>query len=198
MTEVTVGEIIHNPDSRDHFEVLGLPRRLVLDQDALSRHYYALSRKYHPDFHQSGSAAERVASLRRTAAVNEAHKTLRDPVARGRWWLEFHGHRLGTNPSVPPDLAMLVFEVQEALESLRDEPEGSVRDEVRERRREVEAESTARLSALEANFGKWDALLDGGSREPLLEELRTLLAEISYLNTLLRDIDRTAETLEAR
>lgn len=198
MSDVATGEIVHHPDSGDHFEVLGLPRRLVVDQDALAKRYYALSRRYHPDFHQTGTTAERVVSLRRTAAINDAYKTLRDPVARGRWWLEHNGRRLGSSPEVPSDLAMLVFEVQEVLDGLRADPGHASNREAQERLGEVESGRARRIEALERNFARWDALPERASPEPLLDELQRLLAEISYLTTLLRDIERTMEICEAR
>jgi len=37
----------------DHFEVFGLPRRLGIDVAQLQRAFYELSRRSHPDFHQS-------------------------------------------------------------------------------------------------------------------------------------------------
>jgi molecular chaperone HscB len=193
MADTIAGTIAHDADSRDHFEVLGLPRRLVIDERKLADHYYRLSRLYHPDFHQSGTPAERLASLRRTAAVNDAYKTLRDPVARGRWWLERHGRKLGSSPEVPPDLAALVFDVQEMLEGLREDPDEKARQTADKRRAEVEAERYKRLAALSRIFKDWDARGDGAPVAELLEELQHTLAEISYLTTLLRDIDRALE-----
>src|SRR5262249_32717284 len=49
-----------------------------------------------------------------------AYRTVRDPIARGRYWLELHGTPLGErNKQVPPALAELVFETQEQLAELR-------------------------------------------------------------------------------
>ena len=46
-----------------------------------------------------------------TALVNRAYRTLKDPVARGLYWLEIHGESLGRdNERVPPALAARVFE----------------------------------------------------------------------------------------
>ena len=78
----------------DLFAVLGLPRRLVVDRADLERRYHeprapctrtAIRRR------PTASGASLVASAR----VNRAYRTLRDPVARGRYWLELHGAPLG-------------------------------------------------------------------------------------------------------
>src|SRR5262249_37089236 len=102
------------PAQIDYFTVLGIPHRPVVDEADLAKHYYDLSRRLHPDLYQTGTVEEREASLRNTALLNRAYRTLRDPVQRGQYWLELHGERLGKdNNRVPPDLAALVFMVQE-------------------------------------------------------------------------------------
>ena len=104
----------------DYFAVFSLPRRLTIDLGDLEQRYYALSRRLHPDLFHDRPPAEQAASLRMTALVNRAYRTLKDPVQRGLYWLELNGESLGRdNERVPPALAARVFEVQEQLEDLR-------------------------------------------------------------------------------
>jgi len=92
----------------------------MLDESELTRRYYELSRRLHPDLYQTGVPQEKEASLKNTAVLTRAYRTLRDPVQRGQYWLELHGEQLGKeNNKVPPKLAALVFEVQEKLAELR-------------------------------------------------------------------------------
>jgi len=173
----------------DLFAVLGLPRRLMIDPADLERRYHETSRVVHPDRFQTASPRERELSLDASAAVNRAYRTLRDPIALGRYWLALHGVSLGErHQGVPPALAAQVFEIQEELEALRaarSEDADSLRREVGERREDV----AARLARLRAELvGLYDA--NGG---PVLEDLRQRLAEIAYLRTLLGDIDETLE-----
>src|SRR5262249_10827257 len=103
----------------DLFAVLGLPRRLPIDPVALERRYHDASRLVHPDRHQPASPEERELSLAASTAVNRAYRTLRDPVARARYWLELHGERLAEDGArVPPEIAAEVFETQERLAHL--------------------------------------------------------------------------------
>ncbi len=173
------------PAGADLFAVLGLPRRLAVDAADLERRYHAASRAVHPDRFQIGSPRERELSLAASAAVNRAHRTLRDPVARGRYWLELHGARLGGGgPQVPPAIAAEVFETQEKLEELR--AAGSP-----ELRREVEALRdgfAARVGALRGELVALYATANGGG-VPSLDELGRRLSEIAYLRTLLGDIE---------
>ena len=67
---------------RNPFAVLGVPEQMELDPDELEERYLRLSRESHPDFHRGGGEAERLAVLARSAEVNDAWRTLRDPWRR--------------------------------------------------------------------------------------------------------------------
>ena len=172
----------------DYFAVFSLPRRPTIDLADLEQRYYALSRALHPDLFSDRPKAEQAASLRMTALVNRAYKTLKDPVERGLYWLELHGESLGRdNERVPAALAARVFEVQEQLEDLRAarkrgaaETEAravaSVRDELRGDLDDCEAR-------LARNFES-----DGGAEA--LGETKQILSELHYVRTLLRDVEK--------
>jgi molecular chaperone HscB len=184
------------PEQADHFQVLGLPRHLVIDLEALQRRYYELHRRLHPDLHQTGPQAARQASLRNTAAVNLAYRTLRDPIDRGEYWLALLGEGLGTNNNrVPADLAALVFEVQEQLEELRDARHGdnaaALKCKMCEIRGELAERRKALLNQLQDNYARWDA--DAADVGMLTRQLKDLLSALAYLGTLMRDVDKELE-----
>src|SRR5579862_8379003 len=142
--------------SLDCFAALGLPKKLSIDLAALERVYHELSRKVHPDRFASREVAIRDASLRATALLTRAYRTLRDPTARGLYWLELNGEKLAeNNKRVPPDLAELVFEVQEQLAEMHDAGAGLVA-EVSKRRGELQATMDETVAELERNFTRWD------------------------------------------
>src|SRR5437868_4424477 len=66
----------------DYFSLFGLPHKLTIDLDDLGARYYALSRRFHPDVWHDSPPAEREASVRATAIVNNAYQALKDPVRR--------------------------------------------------------------------------------------------------------------------
>lgn len=170
------------PDA-DHFQVLGLPRALAVDGAELERRYHEASRRVHPDRHQTAGPAAQALSIQASAAVNRAYRTLRDPVARGRYWLELHGQALGQeNNRVPPELAALVFDVQERLAEL---PRGGASDAARAARNDV----TGRLATLSAALDALYADASEASSPARLAELKRLLSDIAYLRTLARDVD---------
>jgi len=185
--------------SLDCFAALGLPKKLSIDLAALERTYHELSRKIHPDRFASRDVAIRDASLRATALLTRSYRTLRDPTARGLYWLELNGEKLAeNNKRVPPDLAELVFEVQEQLADMQDAPANSeLAAGVSKRRGELQATMDETVAELERNFIERDQSAPGKDHKMLTTELKAILSKIAYLRTLIRDVDRALENSKA-
>ncbi len=169
---------------------------------ALERIYHDLSRKIHPDRFASRDARIRDASLRATALLTRSYRTLRDPTARGLYWLELMGEKLGeNNKRVPAELAELVFEVQEQLASMHDASgDSSLIADVEKRRVELQATMDETVAELERNFIRWDRVLSEipeTDRKMLTTELKAILSKIAYIRTLIRDVDRALENSKA-
>ncbi len=77
--------------TRNHFELFGLPVRYAIDAKALEGSYRELQRSVHPDRHSASDDASRRLSLQAAARVNEAYRTLADPVERARYLLSLAG-----------------------------------------------------------------------------------------------------------
>lgn len=111
---------IQPPGAADHFQRLGLARDFALDGDELSRRYLALQSRLHPDRFASKTAKERAASLAQATALNDAYRTLRDPVTRAACLLQLAGATAPTEESgtvSDPELLMESLERREELSS---------------------------------------------------------------------------------
>jgi molecular chaperone HscB len=104
-----------------HFELFGLAPAYALETDALERSYREIQSRVHPDRFAHAGDAERRASLQWTTRVNEAYRTLKDPVQRARHLLELHGVDVAfeTNTKMPPDFLMQQMELRESLEEAK-------------------------------------------------------------------------------
>jgi len=138
----------------DHFVVLGVPRRLDLDGAELERRYHEASRRVHPDRHQTAGLREQELSLAASAALTA-------PIGRcaSRSPADATGSSCTATPSAstttgPPDLAALVFEVQEQLAELRSG--GGDAGAVRAARGALTARLDALVAGLEARYRGWD------------------------------------------
>lgn len=107
------------PVATDPFELLGVPARFDLDKAEIEARQRDLSKALHPDRFATASAVERRAALNKAMAVNEAVRTLKNPVSRGTALLT---RVLGPGAAsetpevrVPPSLLMEVMEWREEL-----------------------------------------------------------------------------------
>jgi molecular chaperone HscB len=107
---------------QSHFELFGLDPAYALETDALERSYREIQSRVHPDRFAHAGDAERRASLQWTTRVNEAYRTLKDPVQRARHILELHGVDVAfeTNTAMPPEFLMQQMELRETLEEAKD------------------------------------------------------------------------------
>ena len=104
-----------------HFDLFGLAPAYALETDALERSYREIQSKVHPDRFAHAGDAERRASLQWTTRVNEAYRTLKDPVQRAKHLLELHGVDVAfeTNTAMPPEFLMQQMELRESLEEVK-------------------------------------------------------------------------------
>ncbi|HLK88664.1 MAG TPA: Fe-S protein assembly co-chaperone HscB [Polyangia bacterium] len=83
------------PDTGDdRFAVLGLPRKFEVDVAAAESAYKDLSRQLHPDRFAKADPRARKAALARTVELNDAWRTIKDPVKRAEYLLELAGFGL--------------------------------------------------------------------------------------------------------
>lgn len=191
----------------DYFAALGLPPRLRLDADDLERRFLSLSWKLHPDNFVQADEYERTLALERSALLNDAYRTLRDPIARIEYLLERHGlRREGTgSQQVPGELLEEVFELNESLEELQAAREHSGAEPLEEvvgRLRQAEASFTRKLAELDRQLdelaGQWDRLepaqqTDAAGRT-ILAQMNEILHRRSYMRNLVQRVrDALAE-----
>lgn len=102
----------------DHFARLGLPAALGLDAAALDRAYFAAQRQWHPDRFVGRPAEERARASTEAAALNDAYRTLKEPLSRAVYLAELGGIELpGDGRTIDdPDLLMEAMETREELQ----------------------------------------------------------------------------------
>src|SRR3954447_7080031 len=101
----------------DHFARLGLPAALDLDAAALDKAYFARQRQWHPDRFVGKPAEQRAKASVEAAALNDAYRTLKDPLARAIYLAELNGIELpGDGKTIDdPELLMEVMDAREEL-----------------------------------------------------------------------------------
>jgi molecular chaperone HscB len=184
----------------DYFSFMGLPRRLALDPAELEQRFRTLSRQFHPDYFYNATPAERRASLERSSYLNDAYRTLKQPIARVEYLLQLEGFAPAESGNkVPPALLEEVFALNEELDEIRDlRASGAPADEWKGRlenaRGPIERKRDAHEAGLQELSARWDALLEARAgiveRRPVLDALRERVLERNYINNLLAGIER--------
>ena len=202
---------------RDYFAFFRLPRKLDLDLAQLEREFHQQSRKLHPDLFTQSSAEQQEWSMEQSSRLNDAYRTLRDPIRRTQYLLRLEGLELEEQSEtateqarasgqakkqiVPEDLLEEVFELNMQWEELRmnkktgDSDPALVR-ELEGQKVSLEQKQEALLEELKSYWVEWDALGDTSpleARNRVTAKMADLLNRRSYIRNLVRDVNAALE-----
>jgi molecular chaperone HscB len=197
----------------NYFEFFDLPRRLTLDVAALEKQFYTMSRRLHPDRFAAKPVAEQEAALAQSSLLNDAYRTLKDPISRTQYLLKLEGVELEEQSKaatdtaratgeqkkqvVPPELLEEVFELNMQLQEMRaanqmgeDEPE--LRRDLMTAKDAFDTKMVETQAELERLWSAWDAGVDArdeAAKSRAKEAMVELLNKRSYLRNLVRDVN---------
>jgi molecular chaperone HscB len=170
---------------QNHFELFGLAITYAIEAETLEKRYREIQAEVHPDRFAHAGDAERRASLQWTTRVNEAYRTLKDPVQRGRHLLELHGVDVAfeTNTQMPTDFLMQQLELREELEAATGKKDPARLDRLR-------VGLSVSKKALEKDIG---TAIDGRKDYAGAAEL---VRKLMFLDRLDSEIDLAYEEIE--
>src|SRR5579859_4925501 len=203
---------VQPPVPVDYFTFFGLPPKLNVDVPSLEKTFYELSRRLHPDLNARAGSQEQEWSLEQSSLLNDAYRTLRDPIKRTEYLLHLEGVELEEQSKsateearatgvmkkqiVPPDLLEEVFELNMHLEELRmnkkmgdDDP--ALFEEIGKAKLSLETKHEALLHELQSYWKAWDAVIDRGAeasaeREQVRDKMVDVLNRRNYIRNLVR------------
>lgn len=210
---------VQPPAPVDYFTFFGLPRMLGIDVPTLEKEFYLLSRRLHPDINAQSDPKEQTWSLEKSSQLNDAYRTLKDPIKRTEYLLKLEGVQLEEQSKdateraraagvvkkqvVPPDLLEEVFELNVQLEELRvnkqmGEDDPSLMSDLRNHKASLDQKLGAFARELEGYWRGWDKLIarERQGQEASAEERTTardkmvdLLNRRNYIRNLVRDVN---------
>ncbi len=191
-----------------YFEIFSLPPKLTVDTAALERNFYKLSRQLHPDLYARKSAEDQAWSLRQSSLLNDAYRTLKDPVARTAYLLKIEGVRIEDENAedrdpqakqnrVPADLLEEVFELNMQLEEMHanlkmGEDDPALRGDLERAQVQFKGMLASVDDDLRRAWAAWDAALDANDhpvKDKQKDAMVALLDRRSYLRNLLREVE---------
>src|ERR1700723_989311 len=206
---------VQPPVPVDYFSFFGLPPKLDLEVKILEKDFYDLSRRLHPDLNARADSKEQEWSLEQSSLLNDAYRTLKDPIKRTEYLLHLEGVELEEQSKsateqarasgeikkqiVPPDLLEEVFELNMQLEELRmqkkmGEDDPALIEEVGNQKLAFETKNEALLEELQGQWKAWDKLIDEGAeanpseRSQAITKMVDVLNRRNYIRNLLRDV----------
>jgi molecular chaperone HscB len=195
------GKIQQVPEASDYFAMFDLPRKLWIEMGALEKKFLQLSWKLHPDNFVNATAEEREFSLKQSSELNDAYRTLRDPVGRVEYLLAIEGARVeGKNKQqAPPELLEEVFELNESLDELREaKTSGGDTAALKQRLEAAEKNFQGKLTEVDGELQvvakDWDTAVDAGvdeaARKGVMARLNELLNRRSYIRNLVVNVQK--------
>jgi molecular chaperone HscB len=212
---------VQPPVPVDYFAFFGLPKKLNIDIPRLEKDFYGLSRKLHPDLSARASSREQEWSLEQSSMLNDAYRTLRDPIQRTQYLLRLEGIELEEQSKsateqaratgetkkqiVPPDLLEEVFELNMQLEELRaqkkmGEDDPALIEEIGRQKLELQEKYEGLLEELQNYWEEWDAVVDRGpaataeERVAVINQMLDGLNRRNYIRNLVRDVTAVLES----
>jgi molecular chaperone HscB len=193
------GKLQQIAGNTDYFALFGLPRKLWIEMNALEQKFLQLSWKLHPDNFVKATEEERELSLKRSSELNDAYRTLRDPVARVEYLLGIENMRKEGEhkQKAPPELLEEVFELNESLDELREaKSAGSELGSLKSRLKAAEQNFAEKLGEVDAELQsvarEWDSSVDANADEGIGKKLITRMNEIlnrrSYIRNLVTNV----------
>jgi molecular chaperone HscB len=170
---------------QSHFDLFGLQPAFAVDQDRLESAYREIQSRVHPDRFAHAGDAERRASLQWTTRVNEAYRTLRNPVSRASHLLALNGVDVAfeTNTAMPAEFLMEQMELREALEDASQSKDTAALEALQKRidadRHDIEQQLGTRIDQQRDYAGAAD-----------------LVRELKFLEKFEAEIDAAYETIE--
>jgi molecular chaperone HscB len=171
----------------NYFEFYGIPESFSMDEEALKKKFYTLSKEYHPDFYANESEEKQQEILELSTINNKAYKVLSDPYRRMEYILQEHNLLTGDKYQLAPDFLMEMMEINEALMEVDDVAQ---LDTIKTQITDSEDELNSKLSSAISSY----QTADDTGKGKLLETIR----DIYYRQKYLLRIKDTLNTFAAR
>jgi molecular chaperone HscB len=208
---------VQPPAPVDYFSFFGLPRKLNIDVNQLEKEFYVLSRKLHPDLSARATSEEQEWSLQQSSLLNDAYRTLRDPIKRTQYLLRLEGIELEEQSKsateqarasgqakkqiVPPDLLEEVFELNMQLEELKmnkktGDDDAALSAEIVQHKVALEAKFESLLHELQSYWQQWDHAdlsQESPQRKQIIDKMVDVLNRRNYIRNLVRDVNAALE-----
>ncbi len=160
----------------NYYELFELPITPVIDKSGISKKYFELQKKFHPDFFTNETEADKQNALEQSAAINKGFNIFSNKEKTVEYFLQLKGMiKADEKYNLPPDFLMEMMELNEAI----DEENDTVQQKIEGFEKELDTELLEVLST-----GKGAELDEKG-----LQQLKAYYYKKKYLKRILDRLD---------
>jgi molecular chaperone HscB len=171
----------------NYFEFYDLPLSFNPDQGVVKQTFYALSKKYHPDFYINEDQAKQDEVLELSTLNNKAFQVLKDPQKRLHYILKLKNQlNEEDNYALPQSFLMDMMDVNEALMELEMEPNPSQLASIKSQVDDLEQNLAKELADLTSAFDT--AIV--AEQEKLLVAIKDIYFRNKYLWRIKESLSR--------
>lgn len=107
----------------NYFELFHLPLALPVDTSLLSTQYQQLQKQYHPDNFATAVDSDKIIIVQRSAMINDAYNTLKDPIKAAEYLLTLKGFDVAKEQNIihDNDFLMEQFVLREKLDLIENQ-----------------------------------------------------------------------------
>lgn len=107
----------------NYFELFEIPVQLKVNKADISKKYFELSRKHHPDYFVNEGGDQQAEALEISAQLNKAFKTFQDSDSTIKYVLQWKGLLQEEEKyQLPPDFLMEVLEINDQVMDAEGDP----------------------------------------------------------------------------
>ena len=173
----------------NYFQFYNITEDFLPDEKQIKETYYALSRKYHPDFHAQDDAERQLEILHLSTLNTDAYRTLSNPDTRMQYILEHHGLlEEGKNNELPASFLMEMMDLNEQIMELDFDFDQEVFEKVSQ-------EVIGAAAALEADILpvlQQYPQLEGITKLEALQQVKTYYLKKKYLLRIQQSLSKFA------
>lgn len=176
-----------NPDfTKTHFALFGLDPTFALDAKALDKAYLEVQKEVHPDRYVNAVDNEKRLAAQWAAQANEAYRTLKSPLNRGRYLLKLNGIDTEEERNTAMPIAFLTEQIEwrEAVVEAKAGRDDAALDVLATQKRRDEIKLFALLATQLADL---DTLVNA----------RETVRKLRFLEKLGEEIQLAAEAIES-
>lgn len=168
----------------NYFELYDIPVSLNPDDNMVKQKFYALSRKYHPDFYSNASEDEQIEALEKSSEINKAYKIFQNQDETIKYVLHQKGLLQEEEKyELSPAFLMEMLELSEQMMEARMDDDEVARSSVQKQIDNVQNEIYDPVQAVIENYK------EGVTTEKELLQVKDYYYKKKYLNRILAGME---------